>query len=113
MWAFATSPHGLGLSSEVFWCLRMPEYLALKKIYDAKIRRWAIEQATLRNAHLTDGVPWTPDDFLGKSDRQKRIWQHKKDQQSVQMANFQLSRIVAGAPPPPDTPEWAIGEYRG
>ncbi len=34
MWAFGTSRHGLGLSELQFWLLTVPEFRALKAVYN-------------------------------------------------------------------------------
>lgn len=92
----------------------MSEFSALRRVFDSKIRRWAIEQATLHNAHFqTDGIPWTADDFLGRSDREARKAQKAKDDIDVMRERMRLAAMRPNAPPPADCPEWAIGEYRG
>ena len=54
LWAFATSPLGLGLSSAVFWSLTPREFAAHRKIFTDKQRQHAYAlaeiQATLHNA---------------------------------------------------------------
>jgi len=112
MWAFATSPHGLGLSSESFWCLRTTEYQALRRAYEAPLKRWAFEQATFHNANFeTKGAPWVPDDFLGQGNRQERIAQAARDKAETDLLNFELGRIQQGKTT--SVPFWALKDWDG
>jgi hypothetical protein len=48
-------------------------------------------QATLYNAHFeTDGVPWSPEDLLGKGDRPER----RKQKQMDRLSTFKFSRMA-------------------
>lgn len=60
--------------------------------------------ATLYNAHfVTDGVPWTAEDFLGKSTREERIKKQKFHGLSECVAMMRMgSGVDADAVPDPD-----------
>ena len=77
LWAFATSPHGLGLSEAAFWWLSPREYFALRKVWqshrDLTIGLYAQLQASLHNLWST-GKRWKPEDFTGKP-RKPQTWQ--------------------------------------
>ena len=108
-WAFATSPHGLGLAPEVFWSLRTNEFLALR-------RAWAQEQAKFYNAHFSgNGPAWMPDDFLKPKNRERRIAQGKRDKIESDMLNFKLAQIEAskGKGPGKNIPFWAREDWDG
>lgn len=72
----------------------MSEFVALRRVYDGSMRRWAYEQATFHNAHfVTDGAPWQPDDFLGTGNRAARLAQAKRDKAETDMLNAKLAQI--------------------
>ena len=56
MWAFAISPHGLGLSSLDFWAMTPRELASHRKVFDHgrefDLSLVAAIQATLHNAHF-------------------------------------------------------------
>lgn len=70
IWAFATSPYGLALAGEVFWCLSPREFDALRRQWqhhqDRQAAFHAGIQATLHNAHFTrdGGGRFTPAEFM-------------------------------------------------
>jgi hypothetical protein len=72
------------------------EFAALRRVWMAGIERsqymHAAIQSTLYNAHFdTGGVPWTPEDLLGKGDRQERIRQKQADR----METFRFSHVLS------------------
>jgi hypothetical protein len=96
----------------MFWALTAVEFNALREVHDAPVRRWAMTQATLHNAHfVTEGVPWMAEDFMGGGNRSQRVMRQQRDNIDMAREQMRLARIVPGAPPPADTPSWAIGEY--
>jgi hypothetical protein len=106
LWAFATSPYGLGLSSEVFWSLTGRELQAFKL-------QWAKNQAQALNLQAnTEGVPFIPEDFLGLSDRVERVAEHKAKMERAEaiaaMENFKNEQLRMGIGEVPDdgVPEW-------
>lgn len=58
-----------------------------------------------------DAVPFTADDFLGKGNYADRQRQRVIAEREVAMANAALARIVAGAAPTDDVPDWAREGY--
>ena len=116
LWAFCTSPHGLGLSSIQFWCSTSPEIKALQqqweRVQEQPVKLYADLKAVLYNAHFkSDGVPWIASDFLGITDRDKRKTEKMESERTAIVANTNLMKIKKGAPPTADVPAWAIGEY--
>lgn len=123
MWAFGTSPHGLGLSSEKFWRLTMREYRALRREWqNARDHGSTIAAALLATMHngffKHDGVPWIAADFLGQGNREDR-----KARATVERFNSQMQKIRAaqkqGIMSQGDTeddteglPAWALGEKK-
>lgn len=101
-WAFAVSPDGLGLSSETFWALNLPQYQELKLL-------WAAKQALFHNAHFPQSVPWDTQDFLRPGTRDARIRQTLRDKAEVMAINRRLNAMKPGAPPPDNLPDWAFG----
>lgn len=60
-----------------------------------------------------EAAPFTPEDFLGEGDYQKRRMQREMERRAVDLANAQLAKITTGAPPDEDVPDWAKGPYHG
>lgn len=110
LWAFATSPHGLGLSSSELWRSTPREIHALRKVYDSALYRWAIERAMYANVHFRkpEEAAFIPEDFLGRSDRTVRSAQQFKEKLAVQRANQALQAIRPGVVPE-GLPDWARG----
>lgn len=80
--------------------------MALRRVWLDAIERQsymhASIQATLYNAHFdTKGVPWTPEDLLGRGDRSDRI------QESLQ-SKIATSKIVTNSKEI-ELPIWARG----
>ncbi len=71
--------------------------------------RWAFERSMFANAHFRgkDEAAFLPDDFLGTGNRDQRSIDIFQDQQKTMQANIALSKIVKGAPPTEDIPDWA------
>ena len=115
LWAFCTSPHGLGLTEELFWGMSYTEINAHQAVYEQQtLTRWAVSCADFRNANRAADAPaWTPDDFLGRGDYAARKRQATRDKIDVGMLNAKLGAMRKGDAPPSTVPEWAIGEYRG
>lgn len=97
-WAFATSPYGLGLSTERSWQLTPREFHALQRVYENTrkdtLQRWAIERAHFFNAHRmhpegSDFKPWTPEDFLDSPEARRVKAQALKDQRDLAEAQSQ------------------------
>lgn len=112
LWAFATSPYGLALSSDAFWDLTSIELDALK--YE-----WAQSRAlTLNMQAQTDGVAFTPEDVLNPGSRAHRVAQitAKKnvEQMEAQAMNFKVQQLRRNKSAFPDSlvPEWAKGKRR-
>lgn len=63
--------------------------------------------ATLYNAHWdTEGVPYTPDDVLGKGDREER-------KREAYRLKWMAQRIIRDAVPgKAKAPEWLLGTIR-
>ena len=107
------SPHGLGLSRKAFWDLTPREYYALEDVQQAEAKRWAVQMATMVNMELVGGsVPFTPDDFLGRGDREKRVQEKQVADLLVQKVNRQLTMALPraqrkGEPEPENLPLWA------
>ena len=116
LWAFGTSPHGLGLAEEDFWMLTPREYYALLDVQQANTKLWAISQAAFFNAHfVTDGVPWNADDFLGAGSRDKRMAEKAESDRVVGRLVNNMKRKVRqtkpGDPEPADLPVWARRDF--
>jgi hypothetical protein len=111
LWAYGTSPHGLGVDPRRFWSLTVREFHALQQVHKAALMRWAIERAQFMNANFVHGddEKWTPEDFLGEGDRAKRQNERFMSQAAAQQANINLLKIRKGAPPTEDVPIWARG----
>lgn len=71
--------------------------------------RWAIERAQFMNANFRHGddEAWTPEDFLGEGDRQKRSEQRFMSNMAAQQANIALLKITKGQAPDESIPVWA------
>jgi len=118
IWAYGTSPHGLGLDPVRFWHLSIREFIALKRIHREALLRWATERAMYANVNFVErdssgnpiGVPFLAEDFLGEGNRQARLDERAMSQFSAAQVNAQLEKIKKG-----DTPEglpaWATGIY--
>ena len=111
LWAFATSPHGLGLTPVAFWASTRVELDALIEVYEVKRREWALTQALQANIHCRkkDDPPFTAEDFLGRADREKRVAESLRSRTAAMAATMALRKIKPGAPPTEDVPAWAIG----
>lgn len=107
LWAFATSPDGLGLTPERFWSLTIPEYNALKEVHDNRVsgelRRWAIERAQFANVHFRrvergqyQDAPFVPEDFLGSGDHAKRTAEMMQSRRAVAMETARLAKMRHG-----------------
>lgn len=102
IWAFGTSPHGLGLAPEAFWCLTQWEFDHLKM-------PWAHHQAQFHNAHFNSaGTPWIAEDFMGGGNREQRIQMRLRDEAISVMENKRLSRMKKGEVSA-EIPDWAFG----
>ena len=69
LWAFGTSPYGLGLSSAALWSLTPREFEALREIWSSARRhldmRFAELQSTLHNAWFKrDDGPFGAEEFM-------------------------------------------------
>lgn len=111
LWAFGTSPYGLGLTPEAFWSLTPWEFECLRDVYDEPRKRWAISQADLRNInnYATDGAPWLPEDFLHEGNRAARVRQAKLDNAALIAEKLRLRKMKPGDPPAANIPDWAFG----
>lgn len=111
LWAYASSPYGLGLPFGAIWKLSPREFLALRNIHDQQLRRWALERAMFANAHFRgkDTAAFIPEDFLGTSNYDERQRDQQREQLQVMQANASLAKIKRGAPPTEDVPAWARG----
>jgi hypothetical protein len=112
LWAYAVSPHGLGLKPEFFWSLAIDEYRALERPHRYALERWGLERAHFCNAHFkTDGVPWLPADFIGRGNRDQRIKQRRIDGAAVAVLNRQLAQMRPGMAEPEWLPVWARKDF--
>ncbi len=97
-WAFATSPYGLGLTTERAWQLTPREIRALVSIYEGHLQRWALGIIDFRNVHFhKKSGPWTIDDILNTSGsaERKRVEQRElADMQRIQMAEKKQIREI-------------------
>ena len=120
LWAFGTSPYGLGLRASDLWQLSPREFKALRDVHDAALTRWAIQQAMYANVHFRErdehgkavDAAFIPEDFLGAGNRAQRTAQTQRDKYQVIMLNARLGKIVKGAPPGPNIPRWALGDQK-
>ncbi len=71
-WAFATSPDGLGLTSQFFWSITHRELRAYRKVWDAKQKQHRNEFAEFRadlyrtsDRQRNDGHDWSREHFGG------------------------------------------------
>lgn len=72
-------------------------------MHDARRLEWAFERAEFRNANFgTDGVPWEPDDFLGRGNRGARTAEKAQNDMQVARLNASLADLKDE-----DVPEWA------
>jgi hypothetical protein len=94
------------------------ELQALRDVYDADIKRWALERAMYANVNFlardntgrATEAAFIPEDFMGRSDRAKRTKQAAADRAAVMMANTALQRMRPGVEPD-ELPDWAKGPY--
>ncbi len=102
LWAFGTSPYGLGLEPNVFWALDKEEHKAL-------IMVWAAKEATFHNAHFSqEGVPWIPEDFMGLGSREQRKQKVVIDGAKKNLLDSKLQRMKKGVAYD-NIPDWAFG----
>lgn len=104
LWSFAVSRSGLGLTEREFWATTPRELSALRGVWldqsDREEYRHASLIATLYNAHFSqEGIPWTADDLLGKTDRKLR----KREVMADKMAT---RRIMIRASQNGPLPDW-------
>lgn len=77
------------------------------------LERWAGERADFRNAFFTtDGVPYTADDILGRTDQERRKLELFNSKMAAQRANIRLERIKRGDATP-GMHELFTGPYQG
>lgn len=109
LWAYATSPYGLGLQSDQFWGTSVRELHALKEVHRASLTRWALERSMFMNAHFVrgDDERWTPEDFLGEGNRKERMETRFLSTMAAQQANIALLKIRKGQAPDDSIPVWA------
>lgn len=73
LWAFGTSPHGLGIPEARFWYLSTLEYEALEMVWrnarKAERYQWASTQALMYNMWRGSGPARTVYDWLPEEDR--------------------------------------------
>ena len=106
LWAYGTSPQGLGLHPSDFWTLSIREFYALESVQQADARRWAISQVIYVNAHLASGEePFLADDFLGTGNREKRYHDRMEGQRAAAKLNRKLLEIRPVKPGEAE-PEW-------
>src|SRR5262249_8973576 len=110
LWAYATSPHGLGLTDSAFWALSYREFDALRTVARQPIERWAMEQAMFANAHFRgkDDPPWVAADFLEPNHREKTKAEATASKLAVLRANRILNQMKPGDKVD-DLPPWARG----
>ena len=114
LWAYGTSPYGLGLTEAAFWGLGFREFDALRKQHRKHLERWALEQAMTANIwRKPDTPPFAPSDFLDAGARDRNVAEFAQREADIAAANAALARITAGAEPGPTIPDWAIGDYQG
>lgn len=90
LFAFATSPNGLGLDRETFISLSWKELEAHKKL-------WAEQRAMFFNANFsTDGIPFLTEDFLGTGNREARKQEEAISKLITERANRELQRMKPG-----------------
>jgi hypothetical protein len=117
LWAFSTSLDGLAIPEDKFWHLSPREWMALKDVFDRKLKLWAIERADYRNVNFLEhnergevtGEPWIPEDFLGTGNRVARSIENAQSKIEVIQANTYLNKITRDAPAPDELPSWARG----
>ncbi len=77
LWAFGTSPHGLGLAKDDLFALTLREHAALRKVAEERSFSLAMFnqlRADLHNAHMPrkDGRAWTAEDFSNDQTRKPK-----------------------------------------
>jgi hypothetical protein len=104
-WAFATSPDGLGLSPERFWCFAWNDYTALKAIHEQRasreMRMWAWQRADWANVHFRQrdekgrckDAPFIAEDFLGTGNHKQRSAEMVESRRQVALENARLAQI--------------------
>lgn len=100
-WAYATSPYGLGLTSEQSWKLTEREFQALSKVHAGYL-------AMVHNApHFchSDKRAFTPDDFLGGATRGNS----QAELAALKGQMYMLSQKPAEL----ESLGWAVGPYKG
>lgn len=110
-WAFATSPHGLGLSGARSWELTPREHAALVDVHKQTVTRWARARAQFANAHFRgeNDVPFLADDFTGEGDREARQAEMQRSLLAAARANASLAQMKRGDKPE-GLPSWALGD---
>lgn len=115
-WAFATSPHGLGLTTEQFWGYTPREAKALEKIAEAPLHRWAAERAHFFNAHQMTSKgqefkPWHAHDFFDTPEARRVRAMAERDEREFQAAKIaekqELWQMKAGKFDESQLPGWA------
>lgn len=102
-WAFATSPYGLGLTSEQSWALTPRAFHALERVRNEHIKSnlalWAQERADFRNAnHFGTGGQarhWTIEDFTDPAGAAKRRQKTQDDGVREIRAKLEASKEAA------------------
>jgi hypothetical protein len=84
------------------------EFSALRQVWLDELERQALMNAqviaTLYNAHFdNDGVPYTPDEVLGRGNRQKRM---AEEQRKKWLAKQTIRKSRS---PQMEAPEWLLG----
>jgi len=115
-WAFATSPYGLGLTSEQSWALTPREFQALEGVYLKHLERWGIERAQFANAHFrkNDGTLFDIDDFVsipGRGERRAAAQRVRRESNQRMLREALVARqrrlMAAHQFPEEDLPVWA------
>ena len=91
IWAFGTSPYGLGLTEGRLWTMTPREFIALKRV-------WGMREALFYNAHFrgADEPAYIAEDFIDPIGRLERKAAMLRDKADLARANARLAIMQPG-----------------
>ena len=117
LWAYITAPRpdGLGVPDAEWDDITPREYYAMSDVQQSATRRWAVDTAAYHNANfVTDGVPWTAEDFMSGGNRAERQQEKQRSDVQTNMLTRQLNQVKKrkpGEPIPDGLPIWARDDF--